>query len=145
MGAIPNSLILYDGVCGLCNRLVRFVLKRDKQDHFWFASLQSEIAAAILRKHGRNPQALDTIYLVVNYLQPDEYLLSRNEATAGILTQLGGIWRFWAKLLGWLPQRFRDWRYNLIARYRYRIFGKYEACPIPAKTSATNFLVDPLR
>lgn len=138
--ATSNSLILYDGVCGLCNRLVWFVLKRDRHDHFRFASLQSEIAIAILRRHGRDPQALDTVYLVVNYFQPGECLLSRNEAAAEILARLGGVWRLWAKLLRLLPQRFRDWRYNLIARHRYRVFGKYKVCPLPAENQRHKFI-----
>ena len=59
-----NPILLYDGVCGLCNRLVQFVLKRDSSGHFRFASLQSDFASRILRQHGLDPDDLDTVYLV---------------------------------------------------------------------------------
>ena len=124
------QIILYDGVCGLCNRFVRFVLKRDKHERFRFASLQSELAATILQRHGINPQILDTAYLVRNYNTPEEHLLARNDAVAAVFTELGGIWKIWAWMLQLLPRSFRDWRYNLVARNRYRIFGKYDTCPL---------------
>jgi predicted DCC family thiol-disulfide oxidoreductase YuxK len=110
-----NPIILYDGVCGLCNRFVQFVLKRDRQGRFRLAALQSNFARDTLRRHG----------------QPNERLLARNDAATAVLEELGGVWRTWAKLLDLLPKGFRDWRYNLVARNRYRIFGKHEACPLP--------------
>src|SRR6266446_4707147 len=90
---ISNPIILYDGVCGLCNRLNQFVLKRDRNDHFRFAALQSEFAGKILERHGVNPQVLDTMYLLLNYSQPDECLVARSDAAVQILAELGGIWR----------------------------------------------------
>ena len=63
---ISNPIILYDGVCGLCNRLNQFVLKRDRDDRFRFAALQSEFAGRVLQRHGINPQILDTMYLLLN-------------------------------------------------------------------------------
>jgi predicted DCC family thiol-disulfide oxidoreductase YuxK len=137
-GAHP--IVLYDGVCGLCNFFVRFIIKRDSQDRFRFAALQSGFAAAILRRHGIEPQILDTACLVLNYNQPEERLLARNEAATAALEELGGIYRLWAKVLGILPQRFRDWRYNLVARNRYRIFGKYDTCPSPDPRDRHKFL-----
>jgi predicted DCC family thiol-disulfide oxidoreductase YuxK len=135
-----SSVILYDGVCGLCNRLVRFVLKRDKHDQFRFASLQSSFAANALQRHGITLHSLDTFYLLLDYESPSERLLSRNDAATEVLVKLGGIWRLWAALLRLLPRRFRDWRYNLIARTRYRIFGKYETCPLPDVKDRHRFL-----
>jgi predicted DCC family thiol-disulfide oxidoreductase YuxK len=131
-----NPIILYDGICGLCNRFVQFVLKRDRKDRFRFAALQSNFARDTLRRHGHNPELLDTVYLVLDYRQPNERLLARNDAATAVLEELGGVWRVWAKLLELLPRAFRDWRYNLVARNRYRIFGKleagkHEACPLP--------------
>jgi predicted DCC family thiol-disulfide oxidoreductase YuxK len=137
---MPNPIILYDGVCGLCNRFVQFVLRHDHKDHFQFAALQSNFARAILERHGLNPDVLDTVYLVFDYGQSNEHLFSRNEAASGVLKELGGVWRFWARLLDILPKRFRDWRYNLVARNRYRFFGKYEACPLPKEKDRHKFL-----
>jgi predicted DCC family thiol-disulfide oxidoreductase YuxK len=137
---VSNPIILYDGVCGLCNRFVQFVLKRDRKDRFRFAALQSNFARTILERHGLNPDRLDTVYLVLDSGLPSEHLLSRNEAAAAVLKELGGFWRFWARLLDFLPKRFRDWRYALVARNRYRFFGKYEACPLPKEKDRHKFL-----
>lgn len=136
----PPQIILYDGVCGLCNRFVRFVLKRDKHDRFRFASLQSGFAAVILQRHGINPQVLDTAYLVRSYNTPQEYLLARNDAIVAVFTELGGVWKIWAWMLQLLSKSFHDWQYNLVARNRYRIFGKYDACPLPDPKDRHKFL-----
>ncbi len=133
-------LILYDGVCGLCNRLVQFVLKRDSPGLFRFASLQSKLAASILQRHGMNPQDLDTMYLVSDYQQPTERLAARSDAAISILRHLGGLWRIVAGLLSILPHGLRNRSYNLIARSRYRIFGKFESCMIPEEKHRHRFL-----
>ena len=137
---MPNPIILYDGVCGLCNRFVRFILKHDHEDRFRFAALQSNFARTVLERHARNPDVLDTVYLVMDHGLPTECLLSRNEAASAVLKQLGGFWLFWAKILDLLPKRFGDWRYALVARNRYRFFGKYETCPLPAVKDRYKFL-----
>jgi len=135
-----NPIILYDGVCGLCNRFVQFVLRHDRKDHFRFAALQSNFARTILERHSLNPEVLDTVYVVFDYGQSSERLLSRSEAASVVLKELGGVWRLWAKLLDFLPKRFRDWRYALVARNRYRFFGKYETCPLPDPRDRHKFL-----
>ena len=137
---LSNPILLYDGVCGLCNRFVRFILKRDHKDHFRFAALQSNFARAILERHGLNPDLLDTTYLVFDYGLTSERLLSRNEAATAVLKELGGFWRVWAGLLDLFPRRFRDRRYNLVASNRYRFFGKYDACPLPKEKDRRKFL-----
>jgi predicted DCC family thiol-disulfide oxidoreductase YuxK len=133
-------IILYDGVCGLCDRLVRFILKRDKRDVLRLASQQSEFAAEILRRHGVNPERLDTVYLVLNHQQPSERLLPRSDAASEILSQLGGIWHLPAGILRLFPHGIRDRLYNLVARRRYQVFGKYESCPIPDSKDRHKFL-----
>jgi predicted DCC family thiol-disulfide oxidoreductase YuxK len=135
-----NPIILYDGACGLCNRFVQFVVRHDRKDHFRFAALQSNFARTILERHSLNPDVLDTVYLVFNYGRSTERLLSRNEAASAVLKELGGDWRLWAKLLDFLPKRFRDWRYALVARNRHRFFGKYETCPLPDPRNQHKFL-----
>src|SRR5260370_12749061 len=138
---MPNPIILYDGVCGLCNRFVQFVLKRDRKDIFRFAALQSSFAARILQRHEINPQILDTVYLVLDHNQPGERLLAREDASAAGLDRLGGIWRLWACLSRYAPKRFRDWRYDLLAKNRYRVFGRFQTCPLPTQQDCHNFLV----
>ena len=135
-----NFIILYDGVCGLCNRFVRLILRLDKRGVFRFASLQSQFAACILQRFGINPLQLDTVYLVMNYESANEQLIARDRAVIVILRQLGGIWRICATISRLLPQRFRQWLYNRIARNRYRIFGKYESCPLPDDKTRSKFL-----
>jgi predicted DCC family thiol-disulfide oxidoreductase YuxK len=135
-----NPIILYDGICGLCNRLNQFVLKRDRNDRFRFAALQSEFAGRVLHRHGVNPQFLDTMYLLSNYSQPDERLVARSEAAVLILEQLGGVWHALAAVFGVLPRWFRDKAYNLIARNRYQIFGKFQTCQIPDERYRSKFL-----
>src|SRR3989442_14533189 len=110
-GALPsmasnaaNPIILYDGVCGLCNRFNQFVLKRDLGDRFGFASLQSDFAAKVLHRHGINPRDLDTVYLVLDYAQPGERLLARSDAALSVLQEIAGLWRVVAAMPGLIAQ-----------------------------------------
>jgi predicted DCC family thiol-disulfide oxidoreductase YuxK len=147
---MPPPILLYDGVCGLCNRLVQFILRRDHNAVFRFASLQSALAARILTRHGANPTDLetpdlettdlDTIYVVVNYELPGESLLSRSNAVLFILHQLGGLSRPAAFSLQLLPKFLRDSAYNAVARHRYRIFGRSETCILPSAQDRSRFL-----
>ncbi len=137
---MPHPIILYDGVCGLCNRFVQFILRRDRNAVFRFASLQNAFAAPILARHRANPSDLDTVYVVVNHELPGEYLLSRSDAALFVLKQLAGLWRPAASLLQLLPQFFRDAAYNVVARHRYRLFGRSEVCALPRDQDRTRFL-----
>jgi len=137
---MPHPILLYDGVCGLCNRFVQFILRRDRNAIFRFASLQSALAAGILARHGINPTELDTVYVVINHELPDESLLSRSDAAVYVLKQLGGIWRPAASLLQLLPKFLRDPAYNTVARHRYRIFGRSDVCSLPSDADHRRFL-----
>jgi predicted DCC family thiol-disulfide oxidoreductase YuxK len=137
-------MLLYDGVCGLCNRLVQFVLRRDPGAEFRFAALQSTLAGRILARHGLDASDLDTLYVVVNAEQPNEILLPRSDGVIFILRQLGGatsaFWRMTGFLLQPVPRAIRDWGYSVIARRRYRLFGRYDACPLPTEDTRSRFL-----
>lgn len=139
---MPCPIVLYDGVCGLCSRLVRFILRRDQPGTFRFASLQSALAARFLARHDLNPGDLDTVYLVVNpdSQVPPEFLLSRFDAVLFVLKQLGAFWRPVAFLLQLLPKSLREFVYNTVARHRYRIFGRFESCPLPRAQDRGRFL-----
>ena len=138
-GLLP--VVFYDGVCGLCNRTVQFILKRDRRKVFRFAPLQGPLANRILRARGIDPSGLDTIYMAVNYDQSSkEQLLARSDAVVFVLREIGGIWRVGAAVLGVLPRSVRDWGYGLIARNRYRIFGRHETCPMPSESVRARFL-----
>jgi predicted DCC family thiol-disulfide oxidoreductase YuxK len=140
---LPNTdskpIVLYDGVCGLCNHLVQFLLKRDKHDRFRFASLQSEFAQSLMKRHGLDPHDLDTVYLVKDHGCADENLLARSDAILYMLTQLGGIWSL-AGAGRVLPRVFRDAVYKIVARNRYRVFGKHESCMLPEPKHRAKFL-----
>ena len=134
-----NPIVLYDGVCGLCNRLVQFLLKHDRRDRFRFASLQSEFANGLLKRHGVDPHDLDTVYVVKDHGQSDESLLARSDAILYMLAELGGAW----KLTGIgrvLPKGLRDAFYKIVARNRYRVFGKHESCMLPEPQHRARFL-----
>jgi predicted DCC family thiol-disulfide oxidoreductase YuxK len=131
-----NPVLLYDGVCGLCSRLVQFVLKHDRRARFCFASLQSAYAAAILQHHGIDSDDLDTVYFVA----PGQPPAARSDAVISILRELGGFWKTIAAALRILPKWLRDWGYGVVARHRYRVFGRYESCLLPEKKYRDRFL-----
>jgi predicted DCC family thiol-disulfide oxidoreductase YuxK len=140
MSQTSNPIVLYDGICGLCDRFVQFVLKRDRRDCFRFAALQSEFAEAILARHGIRARDLDTFYLVRSLEQPGESLLCRSDAARAVFSELGGLWKVPAVFLGLLPRGIRNWGYDWIARRRYRFFGKFDVCPLPDPKDRHKFL-----
>jgi predicted DCC family thiol-disulfide oxidoreductase YuxK len=135
-----GGIILYDGVCGLCNGFVAFVWPRDRQRRFRFAPLQGATARAILARHGRDADALDTVIVVVDPGGPRERLLDRSPAGLYVLAGLGGGWRVVATLLGWLPRPLLDLAYRVLARNRYRLFGRLDACPVPGPEHRERFI-----
>jgi predicted DCC family thiol-disulfide oxidoreductase YuxK len=134
-----NPIVLYDGVCGLCNHLVQFLLKRDRRDRFRFASLQSEFTTSLLIRHGVDPHDLDTVYVVKNHGQPNENLLARSDAILYMLSELGGLWKL-AAVGRLVPRVLRDVFYKIVAHNRYRVFGKHESCMLPEPRQRQKFL-----
>ncbi|HWN09197.1 MAG TPA: thiol-disulfide oxidoreductase DCC family protein [Pyrinomonadaceae bacterium] len=134
-----NSIVLYDGVCGLCNHLVQFILKRDQHNRFLFASLQSEFATTLLKRHGADARDLDTFYVVIDHGKPSERVLMRSDAILHVVKTLGGVWTL-ASVGRILPRVIRDAMYRLVARNRYRVFGKHESCMLPSPQHRAKFL-----
>ncbi|MBA3513586.1 MAG: DUF393 domain-containing protein [Pyrinomonadaceae bacterium] len=139
VGVRSNTLVLYDGVCGLCNGLNQFLLKRDPHDYFRFASLQSRFAASLLDRYEIDAVDLDTVYVVADYGQPGERLLARSDAILHVLNRLDGIWGL-LRVGRALPPSLRDALYDVVARNRYRIFGKYDVCLMPEGKYRRKFL-----
>jgi predicted DCC family thiol-disulfide oxidoreductase YuxK len=137
-GAHP--VLLYDGVCGLCNRVVQFTLRHDRKDVFRFAPLQSELAGRALARHGESAKDLNSVYVVLGMGQAQERLLGRSDAVIYLFRTLGGRWKALAAVYEILPRSARDVLYNLVARNRYRVFGKFEACPVPQAGVRRKFL-----
>lgn len=133
------AVILYDGVCGLCERTIRFVLKRDRGGVFRFAALQSPAARQILARHGIRESSLETFYLVQDFGLATERVLGKSSAALGVLSRLQGPWRL-AGVARVLPETLRDRVYDAIARRRYRIWGRCDACPLPDPMYRHRFL-----
>ena len=135
-----NPIILYDGVCGLCNRLVQFLLKHDREGRLRFASLQSDFADKVLSRHGLNAKDLDTVHVVESYDQPDERVLQRSDAVLRAGRELGGFWGASSTIGRVMPRPLRDLVYRLVATNRYRMFGKYDSCMLPDANQRSKFL-----
>ena len=136
-----QHLLLYDGVCALCNGIVRFVLEqeRDPRGAFDFAALQGTTGQAFLRRFGKSVTDLDTVYVVVGYRSPSPVIVDRSAAAIVILTQLRRPWR-WLAAARVLPTAVLDWLYKIVARNRYRWFGRYDTCLLPKPGVAKRFL-----
>ena len=135
-----NPIVFYDGVCGLCNALVQFLLKRDRHARLRFASLQSDIAAKVLNRHGIDPRDLDTLHVVMDYGRPEERVLNRSDAVLRAGRELDGVWPLLARIARVIPRPLRDSVYRFVARNRYRVFGKYESCMLPDPSQQHRFL-----
>src|SRR5439155_12714427 len=114
-------LILYDGLCGLCDRFNRFVLARDVSQHFQFASLQGPLGRSLAVRFGFDPNAPETVLVIERYETPAARLRTKGDAALFVLEQLPLPWQ-WAGVLRALPQGALDWSYNLVARNRHRFF-----------------------
>jgi predicted DCC family thiol-disulfide oxidoreductase YuxK len=125
-----KHLLLYDGVCGLCSRLPPFVLARDHQRVFNFASLQSPTGRAATGHSGRNPGELTSFYVVENYRMPEARVIARSAAALFVADALGWPWKA-ACVFGVLPTAWLNRAYDLVARNRYRIFGRCDVCLAP--------------
>jgi predicted DCC family thiol-disulfide oxidoreductase YuxK len=132
-----QHLLLYDGECGLCDRVVQIVLARDHRRLFHFASLQSAAAAKQLARFGGRPERLDTFVVIERYQEPDAAHLTRARAALAVMRALG--WPRVAAVLGWLPGGLLDRMYDFIARHRYRLFGG-GVCFVPRPEDRPRFL-----
>lgn len=129
--------MFFDGVCGLCNRTVQFLLRHDRGDRLRFAPLQGETARRVLVPLGGKPEALDTIYVVT----AEGRLLERSRAVLFAAAALGGAWRLVA-VLRVVPRPLADLVYGWVARVRYRVFGRLESCALPTPEQRAKFLGD---
>lgn len=126
-----QRVIFFDGVCGLCNAWVNFILKRDRAGIFSFAPLQGNYAKEM------EPEASKNLNTMIYHASGQRYY--RTGAILRILRDLGGIW-YLAWVFWFVPFFIRDFFYGLIARNRYRIFGKKENCRIPTPEEKVRFL-----
>lgn len=125
-----RGLLLFDGVCGLCHGVVRFLVRRDRAARLRFAPLESGLGQEVLERVGL-AGFRDGVVLVTGALTAAERVFVRSDAVAQAVELLGGGWR----LLGWtlrlVPKALREFGYGVVARIRYRVFGRFSVCPLP--------------
>lgn len=131
-----KKIILFDGVCNLCNTMVNFVIERDTKDAFRFVALQSETGTAILKKIGLYDKNIDSIVLY----EPGVAYFYKANAALEIAKSLGGIYSVLSFFLNIFPDFILNFGYDFIAKNRYKWFGKEDACMIPTAELKSKFL-----
>jgi predicted DCC family thiol-disulfide oxidoreductase YuxK len=132
-------LILYDGVCGLCNRLVGFVLRHDHRCVFDFAAHQSAVGRSMVERSGGDSGQLTSFYVIADYRSPNPSVFTRSDASLFVAGELGWPWKM-ARLLRFVPRAIRDRGYDLVARTRYRVFGQSDRCQTPPPEWRSRFI-----
>ena len=134
-----EAVLVFDGVCNLCSRLVVFTIKRDPGGYFLFASLQSEKGKELLKKCRLSGEDVDTMLLVEN-----DRCYTRSTAALRVFRRLKGLWKWWYGFII-IPGPLRDLVYRFIAGNRYRWFGKQDQCLIPSPGHEERFLDHEIR
>ncbi|MBC6998390.1 thiol-disulfide oxidoreductase DCC family protein [Cytophaga sp. FL35] len=130
-----KQIILFDGVCNLCNNAVQFVIKRDKKDVFRYAALQSEVGQQLSKERGIDTSKVDSIILI----DPGTAYYTKSTAALEIGKQLKG-YRGLSSILLWIPTPIRDIVYDFIAKNRYNWYGKKDHCMVPTPELKAKFL-----
>jgi predicted DCC family thiol-disulfide oxidoreductase YuxK len=133
--AKPHHIILFDGICNLCNGFVQFVIKRDKNDNFRFVPLQSAIGQKMISERNIDAKNIDSVILI----KPGVAYFVKSDAALQIGRQLKG-YRSISKLLQLIPSSLRNIVYDMVARNRYKWYGKKEQCMVPTPELKAKFL-----
>jgi predicted DCC family thiol-disulfide oxidoreductase YuxK len=133
-------VLLYDGVCGVCNRAVRSILRLDPAGSLRFAALEGVFAKAIVERHPEIGN-VDSVVFVDDPGRPSERVAVRSAAALRVVDYLGGPWKL-LKVAGVIPAPLRDWLYDRFAAIRYRVFGRYDTCPLPPPEVRARFVAD---
>ena len=129
-----HSIILFDGVCNLCNSSVNFVIKRDKKDRYRFGALQEEPGAGLMKEYNIDPEVTDSIVLIEN-----GKAYTKSTAALRVSRHLGGLYPL-AYIFMIIPNFIRNWVYDYVARNRYKWYGKKDQCMIPTPELRAKFL-----
>lgn len=127
-------VVLYDGVCNLCNASARFIINRDPKGRYRFAHLQSQTGKNLAKQHGIEPSTTDSFVLIAH-----NQALIKSDAWLSILESLGGIWQT-TRVFRLVPRPMRDAVYDVVGRLRYRVFGKTTYCQTPHPDAYKRFL-----
>jgi predicted DCC family thiol-disulfide oxidoreductase YuxK len=130
-------VLLYDGVCGFCNKSVQLILDHDRRGEMRFAALQSDYGQAVLERHAEL-RGVDSVVFVESRAGGERVYI-RSDAALKVAAYLGGFWKLLlaAKVV---PRSLRDYLYDLFARNRYKLFGKYDTCMLPPPEVRSRFL-----
>lgn len=136
--APSQPVLLYDGVCGFCNQTVQMILRRDRRGTMRFAALQSAYGEAVKARHPEL-QNVDSVVLIEQSSDGAERVHVRSDAALRVAAYLGGWWKL-LLIFRIFPRAVRDFFYDTFARYRYRLFGKYDSCPVPSPEVRSRFI-----
>ena len=133
-----NPVLLYDGLCGFCDGTVQFILKHDRRGTLRFATLQGDFARGVIERH---PElyGVDSLVLVDHDPSGKERVHVRSDGALQVARYLGGAWKL-ARATAVVPRFIRDSVYDGFARIRYRVFGRYDSCPIPSPEQRARFI-----
>jgi predicted DCC family thiol-disulfide oxidoreductase YuxK len=135
--SVGAPVLLYDGVCGFCNKTVQLILDHDRRGELRFAALQSDYGQAVIERH-TELRGVDSV-VFVEQVSGGERVHVRSDAALKVAAYLGGFWKLLlaARVL---PRGLRDYFYDLFARNRYKLFGKYDSCMLPPPEVRSRFL-----
>ena len=135
--SVGPPVLLYDGVCGFCNKSVQLILDHDRRGLMRFAALQSDYGQGAIARHPEL-RGVDSV-VFVEQVPGGERIYIRSDAALKVAAYLGGFWKIFlaAKVM---PRRLRDYLYDLFARNRYKLFGKYDSCMLPPPEVRSRFL-----
>lgn len=129
-----KGIIIFDGYCNLCSGLVQFLIKRDTNDYFRFTSLQSNSSKQIFITYQIPINYNESIILLI-----EKKVYLKSDAVLEIASKLGGIWSLF-KVFRIIPKNIRDFLYDLIAKYRYQVFGKKQHCMVFSENYKSKFI-----
>jgi len=129
-----DNIVVFDGICNFCSAAVRFIVRRDHKVRFRFVPMQSDLGEKLLVNYNFDPTDVQTFLLIKNGVAFD-----RTNAALEIVKAFPWFWQS-LRILRLLPKPFRDWFYNLLAKYRYQWFGKKDRCMIPDADIRNRFL-----
>ncbi|MBN4056697.1 thiol-disulfide oxidoreductase DCC family protein [bacterium AH-315-J21] len=129
-----KPILLFDGVCNLCNYFVQFTIKRDPNAKFRFAALQSSAGQALLKESDLSDDDLDSFVLI-----KDDKCFVKSSAALHVFKEIGGFWKVFYVLII-IPRPLRDVLYKIVAKMRYRVFGKRDTCMLPTPDIEKRFL-----
>jgi len=135
-----RDILLYDGLCALCNGIVRFAARRDLAGRLLFLPLGSRLGTELLQRYGITAATLNSVVVLEHALTPQERISLRTRAVAQVMVRLTRPWR----ALGWILMAIPSWLgdpvYRLVARIRYHLAGRYEICPLPEPRLRERFI-----